>query len=682
MKKGKISLILLSFLCHLAFIPYLSNSIKAHSFKNSNTAQSIDKISLHEETTHCEWHFSGHLGTYTDRIAENRILDETCWNTIYPETEEAFRLREDDISYPKTGKWRGEFWGRYILSAIACSKYYHSRELKKRIQKAVDGLISTQEENGYIGTYTRSGFVIGDNWNVWSRKYTLWALIEAWELLQDENILRSAQRFADHFMSEVGPGAVDIIQTGNFYGMASTSILYPMVRLYKITGEQKYLEYAEYIVNQWNEHPEGLPDILNKGLTGKPVHNWFPENDPYKWAKGSELLSCVEGLAELFTVTDNGQYLESAENIHSALVKWERTPVGSLGFNDKYAGATALINTLSEICDVVYWERLSYKLFQLTGKEKYIAEIERSLYNSLLCAYNNEGTWGLRRLRMSHIHVPAQNHFLKHHHCCVENVPRGLFQAAEAALTNRGDNIYLSLFSEGEGKVALPSGNTATVKLEGDFLKDESVILSFSLEYPEKFKFYLRNPHWSAKTGIYINGKKFNGKILEKWTIIDREWQNGDELMINFDMNVWWETFDPEKFKDTYHDIHFYEKQWAGHKFSGATDEDKIRRYGHVESLPEEYALPHKSAVTFFFGPVALARDIRITEGDIFVPVDFSGRGKSLSIKPIEAPDQIWKAWEVNLGGGRKIHFCDFSSAGNTWAKSSEFNTWCILNNE
>lgn len=46
--------------------------------------------------------------------------------------------------------------GKYILSAIAACRYYSSQELKARIKEAVDGLLSTQDENGYIGTYTDS----------------------------------------------------------------------------------------------------------------------------------------------------------------------------------------------------------------------------------------------------------------------------------------------------------------------------------------------------------------------------------------------------------------------------------------------------------------------------------------------------------------------------------------------
>ena len=88
------------------------------------------------------------------------------------------------------------------------------------------------------------------------------------------------------------------------------------------------------------------------------------------------------------------------------MVEWERTPIGSVSFNDKFVGSTALINTLSEVCDAVYWNRLSYELFMQTGDVTYIDEIERTLYNSLLASFNPEGTWGLRRLRMCCCAVP------------------------------------------------------------------------------------------------------------------------------------------------------------------------------------------------------------------------------------------------------------------------------------
>lgn len=631
-------------------------------------------------TADCQWHFSGHIGNYIDLISENRIKNTESWNEIYPETEDAFRLRIDDQNYPKNGVWRGEFWGKYMLSVIAACRYYQSDELKDRIAVSVKGLLSTQDKDGYVGTYKHSDFVIGDNWNVWDQKYTLWGLVEAAELLKDPKIIHAAERFTDHLISEVGPNAVDMVKTGNFYGMPSSSILYPMVQLYKLTGNTKYLEYSEYIVKQWSLHPAGLPDILNNGLKGLPIHTWSSTVDPTNWAKGYELTSCVEGLLELYKVTNNQQYFNAVKNIHREMLKWERSPVGSVSFDDKYVGSAGLINTISEICDVVYWNRLSFDLFKLTGDEKYVDEIERSFYNSMLCAFNTTGDWGLRRLRMSHQHIPAHNHFLMNHQCCTDNLPRGLFQGAETALLGINGKVYLSLFSEGEGDISLTNNQKVHLKAVGDFIKTKSFHATLSMNEAENFDLMIRMPRWSKKTIVKINGIEIKNRSNNSWMSVKRNWKNADKIEIDFDFNLKWEKFDPSKFSDSFHNLSYFNSKWSKFGFitNGSNDKNN-QRYNYQNTLTEKDALPAKPAVVFTYGPLVLARDIRISKSDVFSTIDNPELSKKTSAKLIDSPDGVWHTFLIDFGNGKSEKFCDFSSAGNTWNNSSLFNTWCIL---
>lgn len=39
-------------------------------------------------------------------------------------------------------------------------------------------------------------------WSIWCRKYTLWRLIELYNLLGDEKILTGARRLADHLIDQ------------------------------------------------------------------------------------------------------------------------------------------------------------------------------------------------------------------------------------------------------------------------------------------------------------------------------------------------------------------------------------------------------------------------------------------------------------------------------------------------
>jgi len=281
---------------------------------------------------------------------------------------------------------------------------------------------------------------------------------------------------------------------------------------------------------------------------------------------------------------------------------------------------------------------------------------------------------------MSHIHIPATNHFLQHHQCCTDNLPRGLFQAAETALCAFKNNVYLSLFSEGEGSVDLPSGRKMRLKLEGNFLNKSAVKVTLSTTEPEQFSLLIRMPYWSEQTSVKINGVAEKGEISKNWIKLTRTWKNGDIIDISFNLIVTWIAFDTTKATTLFHKIDFYNNEWAKMKFiDKGSNQDNNRKYIHVKSLSIDDALPQKQAVTFFYGPLALSRDVRLTEGDIFAPVQFPVINHSVTIKPIEAPKGIWKAFELNLGNDQKIKFCDFSSAGNTWDFDSKFNTWCVL---
>jgi len=500
--------------------------------------------------------------------------------------------------------------------------------------------------------------------------------LEAWELLQDKDILNAACRHVDFLMSEVGPGKTDIVQTGMLYGLPSTSILKPVVLLYRATNNAKYLELAEYIVEQWAQHPAGIPDIINKGLTGTPVHTWF--DDPWSWAKGYELISCVEGLLELYRVTGTSSYLEAAQNIHAAILGWERSPVGSVSFSDHFMGSRFLINTISEICDVIYWNRLSFELFLLTKDVKYMDEIERALYNALPCGMKPDGSWGLRRLRMTHEHIPAHFHFLPHHQCCVDNLPRGLFQAVESAVFMDEDGVCITLYNEGKGFVTLPSGGKVELAIEGDLLDDGKVHIRILTGSPQAFVLKLRMPAWSPKTEIIMNGEPVTAAEGKTWVPLKKMWEKGDTISIVFDIRVRVEYFDPKKIRADAPVIAWHETTWAS---MGFVSEMNIERWVNQKTgLTSEDALPHQKAAIFFRGPLALSRDIRFGDGDIFEPLQLNTDDNDIGVLvSIAAPDGIQKAYELTMSNGKIIKLCDFASAGNTWDSTSKFSAWQMV---
>lgn len=60
--------------------------------------------------------------------------------------------------------------------------------------------------------------------------------------------------------------------------MSSCSILEPIMLLYNRTLDEKYLDFARYIVDRM-ESADG-PQLIAKALDGVPVSERFPLDDP------------------------------------------------------------------------------------------------------------------------------------------------------------------------------------------------------------------------------------------------------------------------------------------------------------------------------------------------------------------------------------------------------------------
>lgn len=611
----------------------------------------------------------GKIGNLMDTFFHERVLSDFARDTIYQETEDAFRTKLDDEGV--AGIWQGEFWGKWMISAARVCRYYHNDELKAFLHRAAHNLMELQREDGYLGTYRDSANVFAPdpkltepvmgwpcnwNWNIWCRKYTLWGLIEIYQLTDDPSILQSAIRLADHLIGELKERNINIALTGTFSGLPSCSIMKPMLILYRLTENEDYLNLCLDIATHWEMDAPGL--IINS-LAGKNTRDWY--EDMNSWAKVYESLSCFDGLLELYRVTGEPKYLDAAENFYEILEKCEKNLLFSVGYNDQYRSAAEELNALTEPCDIIHYIRLCCELFTLTGKVKYLDSLELCYYNAMLASPCKNGKWGARTVRGAGKHEYAHNQAkMKHSHCCVNNIPRGLLNAAECAVMTRGSDLYINLYHRYEATVAIGE-NRVAIRSLGDYVADSRA----KLYIDSRVDVVLRIPAWSKTAAITANGKKMQAHPgfyrIQAADIPANSVHDGIDLEIIFDDSV-------------------HVKQFAKPVPQYTAQDWQYRRWGAAADF--EHALgrtfQRSARSTLQKGAILLCRSKLIgnTSEEMFDGNNLIDSSFKCTLEKCETDAAVQAMWKATFSNGEKAFstmVCDYAFAANMEIDDDEY---------
>ena len=409
----------------------------------------------------------GYQAKKLERMLDARVRGFDAKGRIYDEAVNAFRTNYDDSDAPGKepwmkglGLWQGEYWGKTMLSAAGASEYANDYALKQWLRwQALAFVREFQHEDGYLGTYRNPDFigVKGADgkevfcWNLWGRKYTLWALIELARVARAPGLLTAARRMMDHEIAQLDRLGVSLTDTGFFAGLPSMSVLKPLMLLYAATKETRYLDFARGIVSDWKRDGNPVPNLISNSFSDKPIHAWYP--DPDRWAKAYEMMSCLEGLIEWSAQTGDVEALEAVKRIVAKIEKDEMNALYSVGFFDHFSHAAACCNAMTEPCDVVHWIRLNRELFRVTDDPHYLDNLEKAYLNAFLAGVYRDGKWGAHAVRSHgsrHRAAPCQVGMTVHQ-CCVDNMPRTFKDVSDTVVTQTSDGTWsVNLYGDAE----------------------------------------------------------------------------------------------------------------------------------------------------------------------------------------------------------------------------------------
>ncbi len=590
--------------------------------------------------------------------------------------------------------WKSEFWGKWFTSAVLAYDYKPSPDFDKILKYAVSELIKTQDKQGAIKTvcpeYEFRLMPDVNNfkdmtWDVWGRKYVLLGLMAEYQRTGDKKVLDAAKKHTDYIIERIGTGEgkKDICNIGMWFGVASSSILEPIALLYQYSGEQRYLDFANYIIEAQHKSPYGK-DFFRKMRDGWVITDVFHKaGDPKYWnykaggSKAYETMSCFEGLLEVYRITGNSDYRLAAENLAKSVRDTETIITGSSAIAEKWRRSKNAQHTdtqeWQETCVSATWLKFCAQLLRITGNPDYAGDIELTSYNAITAAQKSDGSWWCHHNPINGTRIAARPQCLKGTgfwkdrtpklpnepefimNCCVASGPRGLFVIPKVAFMTSKDGAIINLY---ENSSAVLPINNQNIKFNVSGLKwgvNDSAKIKLSVGEPSEFTLKLFIPQWSKNTKVYLNGKIFDCKAnvakavdskrvhrffkrtqinAGKYLDISRLWKNGDTVEVKFDTNV------------------------------------------VLDSIPAQ-----KDILYLKYGPFVLSMDKRF-EPNFDKPADIDDDGGIVSGAKFVKLADAQVAFDVPLKDGSVRRFVNYSDAGKTWSEQSSFRTIFMRNSD
>jgi DUF1680 family protein len=426
------------------------------------------------------------------------------------------------VKKPGSQPWIGEHIGKWIHAATLACAYTRDDALRAKLDAAVAALIATQESDGYLGTYLTSqrfGLFKDADWDVWSHSYNMIGLLTYYRYTGNVAALDASRRIAD-LLIRTFPARRSILAAGTHEGMAATSVLEPIVELYRLTADNRYLAFARYIVAAYDE--PGGPRIVDSLLTTKDVS--LTAN-----AKAYEMLTNLMGLCDLAGVTGDPRVLVAVTNGWGDIVRNRLYVTGAASTHEHFGSDHELPNgedaQVGETCVTTTWIQLNLRLLRLTGAAKYADEIERSLYNQLTAAQNPRGDdWCYFTPQ------EGSKHYDEGITCCHSSGPRALALAPVTTYFEAADTVVVSTFESSAAHFEFEGKGVEIVQKSG-FPRQGSSVLTIHAPQPTRFGIRLRVPPWAAP--LEVAGARY----APGWASLPaRTWKDGDRIEVRFQL--------------------------------------------------------------------------------------------------------------------------------------------------